>query len=148
MVFRSGRYLGFSLISIIDYKSSTAELGGGIDCLTRNIEVGVPQGSCLGPLLVLIYIYDLQTAVRFSTVSMYGDDTSLCLKSKDISQLNRGMNRDFENLDSWLRGKKLSLYVVKTRSMLIATKPRHQAVNNAAEKLNIGMFDCELDVVT
>ena len=79
---------------------------------------------------------------------MYDDDTSLCLNSKDISQLNRGMNRDFEDLDSWLKGKKLSLNVVKTRSMLIATKPRHQAVNNAAVKLNIGMFDCELDVVT
>ena len=54
---------------------------------------------------------------------MYADDTSLCLKSKDISQLNEAINDDLEHLDSWLKGNKLSLNVAKTRSMLIATKP-------------------------
>ena len=72
---------------------------GGVDSETGEVEVGVPQGSCLGPLLFLIYIYDLASAVQSSTVSMYADDTSLCLKSKDISQLNEAINVDLERLD-------------------------------------------------
>ena len=63
----------------------------------------MPQGSCLGPLLFLIYISDLPKAVQNSTVSMDVDDTSLCLKSKDISQLNEAIDIDLEHLDSWLR---------------------------------------------
>ena len=43
---------------------------------------------------------------------MYADDTSLCLKSQDIFQLNRAMKRDLEDFDSWLKCNKLSLNVV------------------------------------
>ena len=66
---------------------------------------------------------------------MYADDTSLCLKSKDISELNMAMNRDLEHLDTWLKGNKYSQNIVKTQSILIATKPRPQALNNAAKNL-------------
>ena len=120
---------------------------GGVDSETGEVEVGVPQGSCLGPLLFLIYITDLPSAVQSSTVSMYADDTSLCLKSKDISQLNEAINVDLERLDSWLKGNKLSLNVAKTQSMLIATKPKQQTLNNAAGKPNLEIRGRELDVV-
>ena len=122
---------------------------GGVDSDIGEVEVevGVPQGSCLGPLLFLIYINDLPSAVQGSTVSMYADDTSLCLKSKDISQLNEAINDDLEHLDSWLKGNKLSLNVAKTQSMLIATKPKHRALNDAAEQLHLKIRGCELDLV-
>ena len=79
---------------------------------------------------------------------MYADDTSLCLKSKDISQLNRVVNRYLEDFDSWLQGNKHSLNIVTTQSMLIATKPRHQALNNAAENLKLEILGNEFDVAT
>ena len=78
-----------------------------------HIEVGIPQGSCIGPLLFLICINDLPQAVWGSTVSMYVDDTTLCHKSHDMTQLNKAINNDLKNLDNWLQGNKLSLNVQK-----------------------------------
>ena len=37
---------------------------------------------------------------------------------------------------------------MKARSLLMATKPRHQALNNASEKLKLEILGSELDVVT
>ena len=94
----------------------------GVDSNFGEIEVGVPQGSCLGPLLFLIYINDLPQAVQDSSVTMYADDTSLCYQSHDLTQLNEDINSDPKKLVTWLEGNKLSLNVAKTHSMLISTK--------------------------
>ena len=61
---------------------------GGFDSEIGNIDVGVPQRSCLGPLLFLIDINGLPKVVNVSTVSMYADDISLSFQTQDISQPN------------------------------------------------------------
>ena len=104
---------------------------GGLDSNIGNIHVGIPQGSCLLPLLFLIYINDLPQVVKASTVSMYADDTSLTLQSQDISQLNETVIEDLRRLDLWMQGNKLSLNVSKTQSLLICTKPKHQKLKMA-----------------
>ena len=73
----------------------------GVDSTVEEINVGVPQGSCLGPLLFLVYINDLPQAVQKSSMSMYADDTSLCHQSSDIAQLNEAMNSDLAQVEKW-----------------------------------------------
>ena len=96
----------------------------GVDSNVGEKEVGVPQGSCLGPLLFLIYINDLPQTVQHSSVTMYADDTSLCNQSRDLTQLNEAINSDLKKLETWLQGNKLSLNVAKTHSMLTSTKQK------------------------
>ena len=119
----------------------------GVDSDVGDLEVGVPQGSCLGPLLFLIYINDLPQAVQASSVTMYADDTSLCHQSHDLTRLNEAINSDLRKLETWLQGNKLSLNVAKTHSMLISTKQKHNSLKSRSEALELKIRDNELEVV-
>ena len=119
----------------------------GVDSGVGDIKVGVPQASCLGPLLFLVYINDLPQAVQGSSVTMYADDTCLCHQSHDLTQLNEAINSDLTKLETWLQGNKLSLNVAKTHSMLISTKQKHNSVKSRSEALELKIRDNELEVV-
>ena len=88
------------------------------------IETAVPQGSCLGPLLFIIYVNDLHFSLRHSDVNIYADDASLSFSSKSIPLINECVNEDLGYLKSWLTAKKLSLNVTKTLSLVIGGSKR------------------------
>ena len=52
---------------------------GDINSSQQHIELGVPQGSTLGPLFFLLYINDLPNATN-SLPRLFADDTCLILK--------------------------------------------------------------------
>ena len=120
----------------------------GVDSQIENINIGVPQGSCLGPLLFLVYINDLPRAIKNSTTSMYADDTSLCFQSKDLSRVNEALNEDLSRLDAWLVSNKMSLNVAKTKSMLVSTKAKRKTLNKSNQDLQVNINETELEVVS
>ena len=119
----------------------------GVSSKTEGIDIGVPQDSCLGPHLFLIYINDLPRAVQNSTVSLYADDTSLCYQSSDICVLNEAINNDLKQLDTWLQGYKLSLNVAKTNAMLVSTKQKHNILKSRNEDFDFKIRDNELEII-
>ena len=48
---------------------------------------GIPQGSCLGPLLFTTYLNDFEKCLEFSRANMYGDDTYATLTSINVDGL-------------------------------------------------------------
>ena len=84
----------------------------GASSNVKEIICGVPQGSCLSPLLFLIYINDLPLSLQKSHISMCADDTAISLSSKGIDDLQNNLNLDLLKLQDWLHANKLSLNVV------------------------------------
>ena len=94
----------------------------GYDSGLAEIKYGVPQGSVLGPLLFLLYINDLNQAIKFCKVHHFADDTNLLYVGKSIKELNKLVNYDLKNLLHWLNANSISLNVKKTELVIFKSK--------------------------
>ena len=107
----------------------------GISSEYREISCGVPQGSILGPLLFLIYINDMNKAVKYSLTHHFADDTNLLCSDKDPKVLQRKMNEDLRLIFQWLCANRLSLNVSKTE-FIVFKPPRKSLPERFTLKLN------------
>ena len=89
---------------------------------TSFIRCGVPQDSILGPLLFLLYIYDLPNCNLLSDVRMYADDTDLTHASKNSEELFSFLSHDLSNLKQCFHSNRPSLNVLKTKCLSTGTR--------------------------
>ena len=80
----------------------------GFNLLQLPLNIGVPQGLILGPLLFLIYIKDMCKCSRLLNFVHFADDTIVDLEGHNLAQLCDVINAELVNVDTWLNSNKLS----------------------------------------
>ena len=83
-----------------------------------NITYGTAQGSCLGPLLFILFCNDIYLLPIYGTLILFADDTTLFNHHQNRKFLGFMMTHDMSILDDWFRANQLSLNLSKTVSML------------------------------
>ena len=82
------------------------------------IEFGTSQGSCLGPLIFLIFVNDMSLHVSDVELVQFADDTTLIFGHRNRHYLKYCVERELEHLQDWFYANKLTLNVDKSVYML------------------------------
>ena len=85
-----------------------------------DLEYGTPQGSCLGPLLFMIFVNDLYLNLSHSDCILFADDTTLYMTHRNLKYLEWCIIDDLENISDWFNTNLLTLNLGKTVGMLFS----------------------------
>jgi exonuclease III len=86
------------------------------------INIGVPQGSILGPLLFLFYVNDLPDVSSKLASVLFADDTTLSAKHTNFETLITEINVELVKIKHWTLVNRLSVNVEKTFVMLFSNR--------------------------
>lgn len=101
-------------VKMIDYLSTS-----------RSITSGVPQGSCLSPLLFIIFMDDIHRVVKFSQLSLFADDMKI---SKTIESQDDcvQLQADINSIADW--SAKNSMLLNDSKTQLISFTRKHKPI--------------------
>ena len=90
-----------------------------------DVNVGVPQGSILGPLLFSIYVSDMHIYITNCGLLMFADDSTLLASNSNAYILSCKINDDLHKLVKYCKDNMLLINNAKTKCMWF-TKPSVQ----------------------
>ena len=118
----------------------------GVESRSCSLEFGLPQGSCLGPLVFTIYVGELLEIVKplLPTVMCYADDTQLYMSFSPKEETGEvealaNMEKCINDIHNWMKDVKLKLnsdkidhelILIGTKLQLAKVKTTHLSVGN------------------
>ncbi|GFT83791.1 RNA-directed DNA polymerase from mobile element jockey [Trichonephila clavipes] len=92
--------------------------------ITHRVNIGVTQGSLLGPVLFNIYVNDIPSHPR-TMINLYADDTAISATYKNTKSVTIALNKHLALLEKYFNDWKIKINVDKTVAVLFtrARKP-------------------------
>ena len=108
----------------------------------HSIQYGTPQGSCLGPLIFLLFINDLHLNLSTSECIQFADDTMLVFVHRNQNYLRYCMESELAIVQDWFNANRLTLNVGKSSYLLF------QGHTKTSSKFKIALNNIEIPRVT
>ena len=106
-----------------------------------DVAFGVPQGSILGPLLFVLFINDVPTAISKCNILLYADDAVVFAAQKDIKILEETLNAGLDEVNKWTLSNFLFINKRKTEFVIFGTDAR---LSKATDTVVIKIGDYEI----
>ena len=106
------------------------------------IDIGVPQGSSLGPLLFLLYINDLHNCIS-SASRLFADDTCILIQAYTSNELKYSLNYELAKINGWIVANKLALNAAKFSVIII--KPK---LHSSPVEMNLSCAAGSIEVIS
>ena len=103
-------------------KCTTASSGNETKSRFFPVEIGTPQGSCLGPLIFLIFVNDLHLHIETMSCIQFADDTTLLASHYSLRYLCFCIEHELSIIQDWFKANKLMLNLDKTVLMVFGKK--------------------------
>ena len=79
-----------------------------------DVEFGTPEGSCLGPLLFLLFTNDLYLNIDQCSTILFADDTTVYKSHRNTRYLKWCIEQDLMSISDWFKANRLTLNLEKT----------------------------------
>ena len=108
------------LTSYLSDRKQCVQFNGTVSDMV-DVRYGLPQGSCLGPLLYAIFVNDLPYVLSNASMEIYADDTTVWVAGQDKASVNAVLQQEMNLVSSWVNENMLKLNVAKTKSIMLGT---------------------------
>ena len=85
----------------------------------RTLNIGVPQGTVLGPVLFLLFVNDLSNVITNANINIYADDVVVYCSHTCKQTLKQQMQYVMNNVYEWYVENRLTLSLDKCNTMII-----------------------------
>ena len=106
-----------------------------------HVEYGTPQGSCLGPLLFLMFNNDLHRVLDSCHCILFADDTTIYFTHENMNFLEWTVNEDLKLVADWFHANKLTLNIKKTVCMLFTCKNTSKSLNIEIDSVKVPLVN-------